>query len=309
MPNVIKGDDIIQGTLARPEPFLGPYLAPGETMMLYAPTGQGKTVNALMLGIALSTGTKFYEWQVEKPMPVLFVEGGELTATGISERMRKIYAKQGIVTDPNFHLFAPTKDNSFRFDITRKEHQNTLTDYIDSHGIKVVIFDNYNSLREEADNEFMCWKRLEDFLSRLKTRGVSSVVVHHTNKEGRQQSGVQRKADYCDLIIRIQKSILCTKQHTYIEFEMEKFRWGEELPIQLIELVFGQEHLDLVPVDYDKTLEASIENDLVEYSLDYVRQKYRFLGYKLHHYVSKEVLGGDVGKRERERLPTPRDFL
>lgn len=307
MQRVMSGDDIIQGSMGRGKPLLGEYLAEGETLMLYAPTGQGKTVNALMMGIAFSTGTEFYRWTPPEPMPVLFVEGGELTATGISERMRKIYQRKGIAADPNFHLMAPTKQKNHVYDITDPMQQLTLLDYVNHYGIKVVIFDNYNSLRKEADNEFQCWRRLEDFLTKLKNLKVASVVVHHTNKEGQKQSGAQRKADYCDVIIRIQKSILSTNTKKYIEMEMEKFRWGEELPIQLTELVFRETHLDLVPADYEQVLADTIRKDILSYGLDYVNKKFRFLGYKLYHYLPE---GGSREEYEEQAAKkTPRDFF
>lgn len=294
----ISGDQILAGTNDRDgKLILGEYLAEGETMLLYAPTSQGKTVNALMLGIACSTGGKFYDWKAREPMPVLFIEGGELTAYGIAERMRAIYRRQGITTDPNFHLKAPTREDPFTFTITDEAQQAVILKYVEEYGIKLVIFDNYNSLRKEADNEFQDWQRLEKMLNRLKARGVASVVVHHTNKEGQQQSGSQRKSDFCDLVLRIQKSRLSTKKakgdngKLYVEVEMQKFRWGEEQEIILTELIFKDGIIDLKPADYEGILHYTIKKDLSEFGEQYVKQKFNYLGYKLHHYMPK----GDGG--------------
>lgn len=288
----ISGDDIIGFKGTRSDSLiLGEYLAKGETLLLYAPTGQGKTVNALLLSVALSTGGTFFTWKAKKPMPVLFVEGGELTAKGIAGRMRDIYKSQGITSDPNFHLKAPTKSNPFVYNITDPSHQELLLRYVDEYGIECVVFDNYNSLRLEEDNEFLAWKRLEKFLNRLKVRGVASVVIHHTNKEGQKQSGVQRKVDYCDTVIRIQISRLSTKKKkedlgkVYIEVEMEKFRWGSREPTTLWELVFTHEELKLLPVDYEEILLQTIKEDLNKYGISYVRKKFDFLGYKLDHRI------------------------
>lgn len=287
---IIKSEGKRQGKL-----ILGEYLAEGETLMLYAPTGQGKTVNALMLSIALTTGGRFYDWQVTEPMPVLFIEGGELTAYGIAERMRGIYKRQGITEDNNFHLKAPTKENPLTYNITDPKHQKVIYEYIKEYDIKCVVFDNYNSLRREEESEFLAWEKLERFLNKLKTVGVASVIIHHTNKGGQQQSGAQRKSDFCDLILRIQKSRLSTKKdkfdptgRLYVEVEMEKFRWGAEAPIILTELVFGDDGIDLIPSDYQAVLAHTIAKDLDDYGIQYVRKKYDFLGYKLHHYLNHE---------------------
>lgn len=286
MKRGITGTQLIQATNFRSENLLlGNYLAKGETWMIYAPTGQGKTINALMLGVALTTGGSFYDWQAHNAIPVLFVEGGELTAYGIGERMQGIYNKQGITSDENFHLKAPTKEEPFTFNITDPKHQRVLERYVDEYGIQCVIFDNYNSLRSEEDSEFQSWQNLERMLNRFKTKGVASVIIHHTNKEGKQQSGAQRKSDFCDTVIRIQKSRLSTESTVYVEVEMQKFRWGKEAPIILNQMVFSNGEIDLVPVDYQETLRATIRRDLSDYGVTYVRKKFDYLGWRVDHYI------------------------
>lgn len=287
MKRGISGTQLIQALEFRSENLLlGNYIAKGETVMVYAPTGQGKTVNACMLAVALTTGGEFYGWKAHKAIPVLFVEGGELTAYGIGERMQAIYRKQGITEDNNFHLKAPTKEEPFTFNITDPKHQNVLERYIEEYGIGCVIFDNYNSLRSEEDSEFQSWQTLERMLNRLKTRGVASVIIHHTNKEGKQQSGAQRKADFCDMVLRIQKSRMSTDQKVYVEVEMQKFRWGREAPIILNEMVFSGGEIDLVPADYQTVLKETINRDLDNYGITYVRKKFDYLGYRVDHYIT-----------------------
>jgi RecA-family ATPase len=293
MKKGITGDQILASTEERTETLLlGEYLGAGETMLLYAPTGQGKTINALSLCIALTTGGSFYNWKCHRPIKVLFVEGGELTAYGIAERARRIYKDQGITSDPNFHLKAPTKEDPTAFNITDHSHQMVLDKYIQEYGIECVVFDNFNSLRVEDDNEFQAWGRLEKWLNRLRTRKVASVIVHHTNKEAKQQSGAQRKADYCDLVVRIQKSRLSTKKgkwdtkgKVYIEFEMQKFRWGEAEELILTELVTKDGTFRIQAADYEQVLKDTIKRDLDEYGERYVNKKFDYLGYHLFHYL------------------------
>lgn len=292
MKRGISGDQIINFHNERQQRLLlGDYLARGETMLLYAPKGQGKTFNALMLSIALTTGGTFYNWKAHKPSQVLFVEGGEMTAYGIAERAQKIYASQGITSDRNFHLKAPTQGDPFTFNITDFSHQKIIESYVDEYKIDCVIFDNYNSLRLEEDSEFVSWQRLEKMLTRFKAKGVASVVIHHTNKEGQKQSGVQRKVDYCDIVIRIQKSRLSTRGNefgpgkTYIEVDMEEFRWGESAPKLLTELVYRDGVAELVPADYERILSETIRADLDKFGIGYVRKKFDFLGYSLSHYL------------------------
>lgn len=296
MKRAITGDQILQWQdIRKQELLLGEYLARGESMLFYAPTGHGKTVNALMLSIALTTGGKFYDWPVHRKIPLLFVEGGELTAYGIAQRARAIYKSLGITSDPNFHLKAPTKTEPFVYDITNPNHQAVLENYVDEYGIECVVFDNFNSLRGEGSDEFVSWSRLEKFLQKLKTKGVCTVVIHHTNKEAKQQSGGQRKADFADTVIRLQKSRLSTRESKrdtegklYVEVEMQKFRWGEAAPVILTELVFvGEDEIQMIEADYQDVLSQTISRDLLKYGVGYVRKKFDYLGYKLEHYINK----------------------
>jgi CRISPR/Cas system-associated endonuclease/helicase Cas3 len=131
MKKGITGDQILQFNNPRSGKLqLGEYLAEGETLLLYAPTGHGKTITALELTIALTTGGYFYNWKAYNPIPVLFVEGGELTAYGIAERAKNIYKSKGITSDPNLHLKAPTKEEPFVFNITDPQQQTVLYKYI-----------------------------------------------------------------------------------------------------------------------------------------------------------------------------------
>ena len=286
MKRGISGTQLIESHNYRAENLLlGNYMAKGETWMIYAPTGQGKTVNACMLAVALTTGGEFYGWSAHRAIPVLFVEGGELTAYGIGERMQAIYNKQGISSDENFHLKAPTKEEPFTFNITDPKHQRVLERYVDEYKIECVIFDNYNSLRSEEDSEFQSWQNLERMLNRFKTKGVASVIIHHTNKEGKQQSGAQRKSDFCDTVIRIQKSRLSTEDTVYVEVEMQKFRWGKEAPIILNKMIFKKGEIDLEPADYYETLRATIRRDVADYGITYVRKKFDYLGWRVDHYI------------------------
>lgn len=293
MKKGITGDQILQFDNPRKDKLLlGEYLAEGETLLLYAPTGHGKTITALELAIALTTGGSFYNWKAHKPIPVLFVEGGELTAYGIAERVKNIYKIQGITADPNFHLKAPTREEPFVFNVTDPAHQTVIYKYVVEYGIRCVVFDNFNSLRIDDGNEFIAWGQLEKFLNKLKTLGCSSVVIHHTNKEAKQQSGGQRKADYADCVVRIQKSRLSTKKgkndtlgKVYIEFEMQKFRWGDSQDLTLSELCYTPAGLKLNPVDYQDILTKTIRKDLADYGIKYVRSKFDYLGYTLEHYI------------------------
>ena len=140
---VIKGTQLIESKYERgSRQLLGEYLCRGESMLLYAPAGAGKSFTALMLSVALTTGGDFYGWQVPEPKRVLYIEGNELGALGVAQRIRAIYNNQGITEDENFFLEAPHPSADFIYDVTREDHQRLILDTIKLHKIDVVVYDN-----------------------------------------------------------------------------------------------------------------------------------------------------------------------
>jgi len=65
-------------------------------------------------------------------------------------------------------------------------------------GVDLLILDNLSSLTAVVrDNDAESWGPIQEWLPKLRRRGVSVLVVHHAGKGG-QQRGTSRREDVLD---------------------------------------------------------------------------------------------------------------
>ena len=70
-------------------------------------------------------------------------------------------------------------------------------------GVDLLILDNLSSLTAVIrDNDAESWEPIQDWLLRLRRRGVSVLIIHHAGKGG-QQRGTSRREDVLDTVINL----------------------------------------------------------------------------------------------------------
>jgi putative DNA primase/helicase len=83
------------------------------------------------------------------------------------------------------------------------EVQKHLEPYL--AGIELLILDNLSSLTAVIrDNDPESWTPIQDWLLRLRRRGISVLIVHHAGKGG-QQRGTSRREDVLDTSISLRR--------------------------------------------------------------------------------------------------------
>jgi len=76
--------------------------------------------------------------------------------------------------------------------------------------VELVILDNLATLcRVGKENESESWLPIQDWLLRLRRRGIAVIVIHHANKSGGQR-GTSSREDVMDTVIALRP----TKEHT-----------------------------------------------------------------------------------------------
>src|SRR4051812_19639381 len=74
-PQLLSMEDWRDATIPEPDFLLSEVFSTTSRGLLAAPTGLGKTMFGMALGLAIATGNNFLHWQGRRPAKVLYVDG------------------------------------------------------------------------------------------------------------------------------------------------------------------------------------------------------------------------------------------
>jgi putative DNA primase/helicase len=194
------------------ELLLQPIIPEKGLAMLYGARGTGKTYVAHGIAHAVATGTAFLKWQAAKPRRVLLVDG-EMPAQALRERLSQVAGPEGeaapyaIGTEPlggaALEIIASDLLDNGVGNLASAPVQARLERWLD--GFELLILDNLSSLTTTLrENDGDAWSPIQQWLLRLRRRGISVLIVHHAGKGG-EQRGTSRREDVLDTTISLRR--------------------------------------------------------------------------------------------------------
>jgi putative DNA primase/helicase len=206
--------ELLALTIAPRGMLLDPVIPEHGMTMLYAARGVGKTHVALGIAHAVACGSSFLTWRAPQPRRVLLVDG-EMPAVTLRERLAAIVGGSGVAPAAGMlgilagdllvggigNLAAPAE---------QAELETQLA------GVELLILDNLSSLTYVAREDYSGWAPIQQWLLRLRRRGISTLVVHHAGKDG-EQRGTTRREDLLDTTINL------LRPNGYVEREGARF--------------------------------------------------------------------------------------
>jgi putative DNA primase/helicase len=203
--------------------LLAPVLPAQGLAMVYAPRGIGKTHLGLTMAYAVACGGDVFHWRAPGPAPVLYVDG-EMPARTMQERVAAL-VKSGMPDPPpgNVQFLLADRHEDGLPDLGSEEGQAEIEAMLG--GIRLLVLDNLSSLvRSGRENEADSWQPVQDFLLRLRRKGVSVLLIHHAGKGG-QQRGTSRREDVLDTVISLRRpSDYQASEGARFEVHIEKAR-------------------------------------------------------------------------------------
>jgi putative DNA primase/helicase len=185
------------------EMLLAPILPEKGLAMLYAARGTGKTHVALGIAFAVATGTQFLKWKAPKTRRVLLIDG-EMPAAALQERFASIVASAPETElDPqNIKILAGDLVEAGGIgNLASPDVQAEIDRWLDC--VDLLVLDNLSSLTAVIrDNDAESWGPIQEWLLKLRRRGISVLIVHHAGKGG-QQRGTSRREDVLDTSISL----------------------------------------------------------------------------------------------------------
>jgi AAA domain len=204
------------------EMLLHPILPEKSLSMLYAPRGIGKTLLALSIGLAVASGSNLLRWSAPTNRRVLYVDG-EMSLSDLQQRLLEISLgfNRNIPNDAFRILAADHIEDGIN--LVTQEGQAGIERVLD--GIGLVILDNLSTLFPNGnENMADAWGPMQNWLLKLRRRGVSVLFVHHAGTNGRQR-GTSRREDVLDTVIALRRpENYSPDQGARFEVHFEKLR-------------------------------------------------------------------------------------
>lgn len=191
------------------EPLLTPWLREGDSAMIYAPTGAGKSIFTLALALTIAGGGSFLDWKAPKPHKVLFIDG-EMPEADIIDRARMLLPSiDGC--DPakardNLHFLvrqAQHLDSRFSDLTTEAGQEETLRRALDG-GFDLLILDNFSTLVEcDDENAASSFNGVVRFLMKAKQARLGCILIHHSSKNGGTYRGSSKLATTFEVLLNL----------------------------------------------------------------------------------------------------------
>jgi putative DNA primase/helicase len=200
---VLEVREFLRLELPPREMVLDPILPAKGLGMMFAPRGVGKTHTALSIVHAVASGGAVFRWSAPKPRKVLYVDG-EMPARTLQERVAALVNASELEPPEGYlRLIAADLHDEGLPDLVSEEGQAAIEAEIAAS--ELLVLDNLSSLyRSGRENEADSWQPVQDFLLRLRRRGVTVLMIHHAGKGG-QQRGTSRREDVLDTIISLRR--------------------------------------------------------------------------------------------------------
>ena len=153
---------------------------------MWAPTGLGKTLLCVAIGMAASAGIDYLHWHGGRPARVLYVDG-EMSRSLLQERLAEEVKRIGMRPEHFYVLSHEDVDDGRWHPLNTKEGQAFLEGVIKAiGGVDLIIFDNIMSLISGDQKDEEGWRQTLPFVRSLTRREIAQIWVHHTGHDENQ---------------------------------------------------------------------------------------------------------------------------
>lgn len=170
--------------------------------MLFADRGTGKTFVGFHVAYAVASGGHVFRWHADRPRRVLYLDG-EMPLAAVQQRFADLVAVADAEPEDDFlRIVTPDLQGDFLMpNLATGEGQARLEPYLS--GVELVVVDNLATLaRTGRSNDEDHWLPVQEWILRLRRRGMSVLLIHHASKNGSQR-GTAAKEDVLDTVIRL----------------------------------------------------------------------------------------------------------
>jgi AAA domain len=208
------------------DPLLGHWLTTTSRVLLTAPTGLGKSMLAIPLGMHVAAGMQFLRWDGRRACNDLYVDG-EMSNRLLKERLADEQQRLGVIP-AGFHALSHEDVENFA-PLNTPEGQNMIEAAIAKIGkVELIIFDNVMSLIAGDMKDEEGWRKTLPFMHSLTKRKIGQIWLHHTGHNENQSYGTKTREWQMDTVLfgsRVERP------DTDVSFKLEFRKARERTPL------------------------------------------------------------------------------
>jgi putative DNA primase/helicase len=184
--------------------ILHPWIEENSIIQIFADRGTGKTMFVMSLFVAVVRGESFGPWETITPVNCLYLDG-EMAAQDTTERFLELLpdgdrCKLFVYSDAYANLIGLPKAN-----LLDPKWRSAMKDILLKLNVKLWAIDNLSSLSPGIDeNSRQDWEPINTWLLELRFVGITTIILHHTNKTGGQR-GTHAREDNLDISICLER--------------------------------------------------------------------------------------------------------
>ncbi len=190
--------DYLSMVLPPIEYLVGDWCAVGAPILVSGPTKCGKTFFTYSLAHAVSIGAPIFGWQTPTGGAAVAIVDGEMRPQSIQRRLQSITKDMPGAGEMQILTREFFTDRGEKFpDLSNPKEVALLLDRISpkDNPVKVIVFDNINSLFKGDENQPGFWNQVEDLIMACRARKIAAWLVHHTPKSNPSRPSGSSKAE------------------------------------------------------------------------------------------------------------------
>ena len=196
---ILLEDDFLNINVMEKKILLAPWLTEQSISLVTGWRGTGKTWFALGILDAVTNGTSFGPWQAGEPAPALFLDG-EMPVSDVKDRLKSLSTEKD--RKAPLYIYCDAYANLLglpRAHLLNSDWRSKLKKTLCAKAIKLLVLDNLASLSPGLDeNAKKDWDPVNQWLLELRFAGISTLMLHHSNKDGGQR-GTSAREDNIDV--------------------------------------------------------------------------------------------------------------
>ena len=199
---IVSAQDFVKLEFPPKKTILFPWVKEYQVVMIFGPRGVGKSMFSLSLLAAIVNGKSFGPWKVENPVNCLYLDG-EMPPQDTIERLEYLSEHD---TDKKLFIYNDAHATSLGMpaaNLLNEDWRKAMNDLLLKYDIKIWAVDNIASLAPGIDeNSKQDWDPINKWFLELRAAGITTIFLHHANKEGSQR-GTSGREDNIDLSVAL----------------------------------------------------------------------------------------------------------